>query len=219
MKIASLPGNSLFYTNLYILYQPGQSDCIVVDPGELQDETQEFLEQNGLVPAAYLLTHPHIDHFSGLCDFIAKWPAPVWLHPKGLRLYEEAAQQAAMFGLGAPDLPEIDNWYATPQDLEIGGMSLKIRHTPGHSPGCVILLFDEDDAEDGIPSVIAGDVLFSGSIGRADLPGGDMGVLLDSIKRELLTLPDETRVYSGHGPATTIGKERHSNPYLQGLSS
>ena len=219
MNIATLPGNSLFYTNLYVLFIPGETACLVVDPGELQPGTAQFLEQNGLIPAAYLLTHPHIDHVAGLHEFQERWPAPVWLHPEGLPLYRGVGQQAAMFGLDNPVLPEIDQWFAPPQHLEFGPLAVDIRHTPGHSPGCVSILFQEEDSEPDVPSVIVGDVLFAGSIGRTDLPGGSMSTLLRSIESELLCLPDTTKVYSGHGTPTTIGRERRSNPFLQELSS
>jgi glyoxylase-like metal-dependent hydrolase (beta-lactamase superfamily II) len=134
--------------------------------------------------------------------------APVMVHPADRPLYDRVAQQAAAFGLQAEPLPLPDQEWAHGAVTRVGGLAFTVRHTPGHSPGSVALV--------GEGVVFSGDVLFQGSIGRTDLPGGDYQTLIDSIERELLVLPDSTIVYSGHGPQTTIGAERRTNPFLTG---
>jgi glyoxylase-like metal-dependent hydrolase (beta-lactamase superfamily II) len=136
--------------------------------------------------------------------------APVHLHPDDLPLYQNLPQQGLWFGLrlSAPPAPEVALRHG--QLLRVGGVELEVRHTPGHSPGHVCFV--------GAGVVLGGDALFEGSIGRTDLPGGDYDTLIGSIRRELLTLPDATVVHPGHGPATTIGRERRTNPFLTGAA-
>jgi glyoxylase-like metal-dependent hydrolase (beta-lactamase superfamily II) len=132
----------------------------------------------------------------------------VLLHPADRPLYDRVQDQAAAFGLRADALPPPDQAWSQGEVVRVGGLTFTVRHTPGHSPGSVSLV--------GEGVVFSGDVLFQGSIGRTDLPGGDYQTLIDSIERELLVLPDSTIVYSGHGPQTTIGAERRTNPFLSG---
>jgi glyoxylase-like metal-dependent hydrolase (beta-lactamase superfamily II) len=135
----------------------------------------------------------------------------VWLHPADRQLYDAVAEQAAWFALPAPEAqPAPDRDLVAGQQLPLGGLSFEVRHAPGHSLGSVCFV--------GQGVVFSGDVLFAGSIGRTDLPGGDFETLIASIERELLSLPDDTIVYSGHGPETTIGRERRTNPFLTRIS-
>ena len=162
-----------------------------------------------------LLTHAHIDHFAGLSEWRRAWPAPVWLHPADLPLYAAAAEQAAMFGISCPELPPVDQHFEPERPFAVDSLELEVRFTPGHSPGSVSLVAAA--VAGARPAhVIVGDVLFCGGIGRTDLPGGDYQTLLSSIRGQLLSLPDDTVVLSGHGPATTIGRERRTNPFLTG---
>ena len=135
--------------------------------------------------------------------------ASIYLHPADRPLYDAVPDQAAWFGLSADPLPSPDRAFAAGDQLRVGTLTFEVRHAPGHSPGHVVLV--------GEGVVFGGDVLFQGSIGRSDLPGGDADTLLESIERELLVLPDSTIVYAGHGPATTIGAERRTNPFLAGV--
>ena len=135
----------------------------------------------------------------------------VWLHPADRTLYDAVREQAAGFGLALTEgMPAPDRDLVAGQPLKVGDLSFAVHHAPGHSPGSVCLV--------GHGVVFSGDVLFAGSIGRTDLPGGDFETLIASIERELLPLPDDTIVYSGHGPETTIGRERQTNPFLTGVN-
>jgi glyoxylase-like metal-dependent hydrolase (beta-lactamase superfamily II) len=134
----------------------------------------------------------------------------VYLHPADRVLYDHVAEQGTAFGMVAAAPPPPDRDFVAGDLLHVGALGFAVRHTPGHSPGSVSLI--------GAGAAFVGDVLFQGSIGRTDLPGGDFGALLRSIERELLSLPDDTIVYSGHGPHTTIGHERRHNPFLTGVA-
>jgi glyoxylase-like metal-dependent hydrolase (beta-lactamase superfamily II) len=168
------------------------------------------VQESGTKPVAIWLTHAHLDHVLGVPRIAAETGVPVWLHPADRPLYDAVPEQATWFGLAAPGLlPAPDRELAHGQRLQVGGLSFDIRHAPGHSPGSVCLT--------GHGIALSGDVLFAGSIGRTDLPGGDFETLIASIERELLSLSDDTIVYSGHGPETTIGRERRTNPFLTGV--
>jgi len=157
---------------------------------------------------AIWLTHAHIDHVLGVPRLKADTGAPVYLHPGDRVLYDHVPEQASAFGMRAAALPPPDRALAHGDRLRVGALEFHVRHAPGHSPGSVVF--------EGHGMAFAGDVLFQGSIGRTDLPGGDFETLLKSIERELLTLPDSTIVYCGHGPETTVGRERRANPFLTG---
>lgn len=156
--------------------------------------------------SAIWLTHAHIDHVMGVAEVKRRTGAPIFLHPADRELYDAAPRQAEWFGLRLAPLPAPEHTLAHGDTLTIGGYRFEVRHTPGHSPGSVSFV--------GNGMVLGGDVLFAGSIGRTDLPGGDLPTLLTSIQRHFLTLPDSTAVRSGHGPETTIGVERLTNPFL-----
>ena len=209
LEIVPIP-NGQFAENCYLVYDPAHAETVLVDPGE---EPERFLAEArrlGRTIGAIWITHAHVDHISGVAAVREQTGAPVHLHPDDLPLYENLAQQGLWFGLrlSAPPAPEVALRHG--QRLRVGGVELEVRHTPGHSPGHVCFVAP------GV--VLGGDVLFEGSIGRTDLPGGDYDTLIASIRRELLPLPDATVVHPGHGPATTIGRERRTNPFLTGAA-
>ena len=209
MKIVQIP-NGVFAENCYVVVDEQAGECAIVDPGEEAGLILHKVKDTGAKPVAIWLTHAHIDHVLGVPEVAAKTGAPIWLHPADQPLYDAVPDQAAWFGLAPPGpLPAPDHEMAPGAQVTVGGLRFDVRHAPGHSPGSVCLV--------GPGIVLSGDVLFAGSIGRTDLPGGDFETLIGSIERELLPLPDATIVYSGHGPETTIGRERRTNPFLTGV--
>ena len=209
MKIVPIP-NGVFAENCYLVVDERAGECAIVDPGEEAGLILHKVKGTGAKPVAIWLTHAHIDHVLGVPQVAAETGAEIWLHPADQPLYDAVPDQAAWFGLAPPGrLPAPDHEMAPGTQLVVGGLRFDVRHAPGHSPGSVCLV--------GPGVVLSGDVLFAGSIGRTDLPGGDFETLIASIERELLPLPDATIVYSGHGPETTIGRERRTNPFLTGV--
>jgi len=207
MKVVQIP-NGQFLENTYLVIDEDARACAVVDPGEEAGLILHQLAAAGVEPVAIWVTHAHLDHVLGVPRLERETGCPVFLHPADRQLYDHVPEQAAAFGLRADPLPPPDRTFAHGDVATVGGLRFAVRHTPGHSPGSVCLV--------GEGAVFCGDVLFSGSIGRTDLPGGDFETLIHSIERELLVLPDATIVYSGHGPETTVGQERRTNPFLTG---
>lgn len=205
MRVVQVP-NGVFLENTWLVVDAEAGECAIVDPGEEAGLILHKVAQTGARPVAIWLTHAHVDHVLGVPRVRAETGAPVFLHPGDRRLYDAVPQQALAFGLAADPLPPPDRSWAHGDVARVGGLEFTVRHVPGHSPGHVALV--------GHGVVFAGDVLFAGSIGRTDLPGGDFDTLIASIERELLPLPDATVVHSGHGPDTTIGQERRHNPFL-----
>lgn len=206
-RIIPVP-NGQFAQNCYLIGPEGGGDGVVVDPGEEADRILDEARRQGLTIRAIWLTHAHVDHILGVRAVRDATGAPIYLHPADRPLYDRMPAQAEWFGFRVEAPPPPDHELAPGDRLTVGDASIEVRHVPGHSPGSVCFVGDG--------AVISGDVLFQGSIGRTDLPGGSLERLLRSIREELLTLPDATVVYSGHGPATTIGEERRSNPFLTG---
>jgi len=205
LEILAIP-NGTFVQNCYLVYPHGSTEAAIVDPGEEADRILAEATKRGLRITAIWLTHAHIDHVMGIAAIREATGAPIYLHPADRPLYDNAPAQGLWFGVALSRLPPPDVELHHGDRLKLGDIALEVRHVPGHSPGHVVLVAPG--------AVLGGDVLFAGSIGRTDLPGGDHEALLAGIRRELLTLPDETIVYSGHGPPTTIGEERKSNPFL-----
>ncbi|MBN1351898.1 MBL fold metallo-hydrolase [candidate division KSB1 bacterium] len=195
-----------FSTNCYLLYDTASSQAIVIDPAEEDLELMQFICEMHLSLNMILLTHGHIDHISGAVDLQRQFQARIGMHQADEFLLEAAPEMARLFGLPEPEVPEPDFFFRDEQRLECGAATLKVIHTPGHSPGGVSFVFDE--------FVFAGDALFAGSIGRTDLPGGNYQKLIQSIKHRLLILDEKLVVYPGHGPETTICIEKLTNPYL-----
>lgn len=198
-----------FAENGYLVRVDGGSGALVIDPGAGAGEMAAVIEGEELDVLAVLLTHAHLDHVGGLARIREVTDAPIHLHPDDRPLYDAAPDQARAFGMAGPDLPEPERELSHGQSLTFGDVTFEVRHAPGHSPGHVILYGEADEV------AFVGDVVFQGSIGRTDLPGGDYQQLMHSIRRQVLTLPDETRLFPGHGPETTVGHERVGNPFLR----
>lgn len=195
-----------FGENGYVVSCPETRKCILIDPGAAVEEMLQAVESEGLDPEAIVLTHAHLDHVDGVAAAKRKTGAPIYLHPEDEPLYRQVAAQARWFGLEVEDPPSPDGELRHGQAIQVGDCRFEVRHTPGHAPGHVILV--------GPGVAIVGDCVFAGSIGRTDLPGGDFQTLMSSIRNEILTLPDDTVLYSGHGVETTVRHERVSNPFL-----
>lgn len=200
--------NGQFLQNCYLVADPETGDAAVVDPGEEAELFLRRLRTEGWTARAIWLTHAHLDHVLGVGRVAEATGAPIYLHPADRPLYDGLGEQGAWMGLRPTPPPPPDHTLADGDRLTVGAVTFEVRHVPGHSPGSVALV---------APGIaIVGDALFAGSIGRTDLPGGDTQTLLTSIRERLLSLPDETVVYAGHGPETTIGHERRTNPFLTG---
>jgi hydroxyacylglutathione hydrolase len=197
-----------FAQNAYLAWRDGSSNAVCIDPGSAVPEMLRVIEDAQLTIVAVLLTHAHLDHVEGVAALVRATHAPVYLHPDDRPLYDHVGQQALMFGMSVEEPSPVDYSLEHGQTVELGGVQYHVRHTPGHSPGHV--LFHVDAAG----CAFVGDVVFQGSIGRTDLPGGDYAQLITTIREQVLTLPDETRLLPGHGPATTVGHERATNPFL-----
>jgi glyoxylase-like metal-dependent hydrolase (beta-lactamase superfamily II) len=205
VKVVQIP-NGQFSENTYLVIDEATRACAIIDPGEESGLILDKLSEAGVTPVGIWITHAHVDHVLGVARLKDATGVPVYLHPADRPLYDRVPQQAIVFGMQAEPLPAPDRELAHGDVLAVGDLAFRVRHAPGHSPGSVVF--------EGHGAAFAGDVLFQGSIGRTDLPGGDFDTLRNSIERELLTLPDSTIVYSGHGPETTVGHERRTNPFL-----
>jgi len=197
----------VFQVNSYLLRCEATGETVVVDPGDEPEILLRRLEELEVEPVAILNTHGHLDHVAGNAAVKLRYGIPALMHDDDRFLIDTFAQQAAMFGLdleapAPPDAPLVPG-----DPYTFGKTELQILFAPGHSPGHVILLHED--------TAVSGDVLFAGSIGRTDLPGGDLPTLLRSIDEVVVPLGDSTRILPGHGPATTVGAERGSNPFLQ----
>lgn len=202
--IRTIP-NGRWVENCYLLADPDAGVAVLIDPGEEPERALAALRHGGWRLDAVWLTHGHVDHVLGVGEVQRATGAPIRLHPADRFLYDAAPgfveATSAPVEMPAPDLGWQDG-----EVVRVGRHPFTVRHTPGHSPGHVVFIGDE--------MVLGGDVLFAGSIGRTDLPGGDHATLLESIRQVLLPLPDTTTVHPGHGRPTTIGIERETNPFL-----
>lgn len=210
IKVATFTFND-FAENTYVL-QDETDECIIFDPGcykaNEQQQLLHFIDNSGLKPVALVNTHCHIDHILGNYFVSQAYKLPLQLHKTEEITMKEAASWGVMFNVDVSVQPE-QRIYITEKDtLKFGNSELKILFTPGHSRASLSFYNTESKL------IIAGDVLFNGSIGRTDLPGGDFDTLINSIRSQLFTLPDDFSVYPGHGPSTTIGQEKRTNPFL-----
>ncbi len=199
-----------FQENCYIIGDENTGEGALIDPGDEATRIALAVEQTHLDIGRIIITHAHIDHVGAVATLGDEYACPVLLHPEAEPMLQQMSTQAMMMGVRFGKVPKVDGYIQDEEVLEVGSLRLRALYTPGHAPGH--LSFYEEN--EGL--VLSGDALFAGSVGRVDLPGGSMEVLLRSIEERLLPLPDETRVYSGHGPATTIGDERATNPFLGG---
>lgn len=199
-----------FQENCYVVGDEQTGVGVLVDPGDEAMRIALLVERTGLEIEKILLTHTHIDHVGAVTALVKEYSCPVYLHREAEPMLAGLPSQAIMMGMRFGEVPDVDGYIEDGEAISVGDLELRALYTPGHAPGH--LAFHAPD--EGL--VIAGDALFAGSVGRVDLPGGDMRTLLESIEGKLLTLPDETRVLPGHGPETTIGQERAFNPFLQG---
>ena len=201
-----------FQENTYVLYDE-TGDCVIIDPGcygpEEKLELTNFIKQEKLKPSLLLNTHCHIDHILGNKYVAETWDLKLTIHKKEKELLAAAQEYGVNWGIFAEKSPEPSSFADEGDVIHFGKSTLEVLFTPGHSPGSICFY----NANDNI--CISGDVLFFQSIGRTDLPGGDFNTLIESIKQKLFRLPDDTIIYPGHGPATTILKEKKTNPFVK----
>ena len=222
MLVTGFPAGA-FAANCYVIAPAPGEECVIVDPG--QDAVggiEEILAEHRLKPVAVLLTHGHLDHMWSVAPVCGAKNIPAYIHPADRALLSDPARG---FPLGVDQQLFGGLTFSEPDDvleltdgltLKLAGVELTVDHAPGHTPGSVTFGRVAEHASPGV--MFSGDLLFAGSIGRTDLPGGDYQTMLASLARVCLPLPDETIVLSGHGPATTIGAERAGNPFLAGLA-
>jgi hydroxyacylglutathione hydrolase len=208
-----------FAANCYLVAPAPGEECVIIDPGQdAQRGIEELLDRYRLKPIAVLLTHGHIDHMWSVAPVCGAKGIPAYIHPDDREMLADPARGMSLMAkqqfLGGMTFSEPDDVKALRDDeiIPLAGLSFRVGHTPGHTPGSVTFRSAEDDVD----ALFTGDLLFAGSIGRTDLPGGDHETILRSLARTL-TLPDATVVLPGHGPTTTIGDERTTNPFLTGL--
>jgi len=200
-----------FYKNGFVVGCERTREAVIIDPGDEVDELIGVVRDYDVDVRHILLTHAHIDHITGVAAAKDAYDAPVYLHRDDLFLYEGAVQQGAMFGFRVRQPPPVDVYYDG-SPIEFGDYGVQVHHTPGHCPGGVCLQVGKKDERGA--HLFVGDTLFAGSIGRTDLPGGDYDVLMRSITGVLFPLGDAAIVHPGHGPDTTIGRERTTNPFV-----
>ena len=221
MLIQGFPAQ-LFGTNCFVVAPGPGEQCIVIDPGVgVTGQLEELIADHRLHPVAVLLTHGHLDHTFSVLPVCQARDVPAYIHPADRRALADPWWTLGL-PVGAPIFGATNLTFAEPddvrpltdgEDLKIAGLTFTVRHAPGHTEGSILLRTDTDQA----PVAFTGDVLFAGSIGRTDLPGGSMPAMLESLKTVILPMPDEVMVCPGHGPATTIGQERATNPFLREL--
>jgi hydroxyacylglutathione hydrolase len=198
-----------FKENCYLIVDPATQRAVLVDPGAEPEQLIEMVRASGAALEAIWLTHAHIDHIGAIAGVKRAWDVPLYLHPADQPLFDRGAIQAAAYGLPFDKPPNPDYELAEGDVLTVGSLPFDVFHVPGHAPGHVAFV--------GNGHMLGGDLLFAGSIGRTDLPLSDPERMIESLER-VAGLPDETVVYPGHGPITSIGRERATNPFLTGVA-
>lgn len=196
-----------FETNCYLVYCQENPKCLVVDPGAEPEKIFQAIAENNLEPTSIINTHGHVDHVGANKDIKDRFDIPLYIHESDSHMLRSVLQSGFAMVLGAKSSPPADIFMKDGDPLDIGGVRLRVIHTPGHSPGCICLF--------GNGLLLSGDTLFCRGVGRTDFPGGSWEELERSLREKIYTLPDDTVVFPGHGPATTIGQEKHSNPFIQ----
>lgn len=199
-----------FQENCYVVGDEATGTGVLFDPGDEAARIALAVERTNLEIEKIIITHAHIDHVGAVAALVDEYACPVLMHAEAEPMLKQLPSQALMMGLRFGKVPAVDGYVEDEEVVNVGGLAFTALYTPGHAPGHLAFY----SAEEGL--VISGDALFAGGVGRVDLPGGSMEVLMRSIKERLLTLPEETRVLSGHGPETTVGEERRHNPFLAG---
>lgn len=208
LEVTCFPGGA-FAENTYLLRCTKTNRAAAVDPGAATPRLIQALDRTGATLDDVFLTHAHIDHVEGIPILMERKPVPVWLHPSDLPIYEWSEKRARDFGINLPGpLPRPDHDLEPGDSITVGEQSVEVRFAPGHAPGHVIFYFAPGHL------ALVGDVIFNKSIGRTDLPFGDTQQLFRSIRAEVMTLPDSTRLLTGHGAETTVAEERLGNPFL-----
>ena len=203
-----------FFKNGYVVGCERTRHAIYIDPGDEVDQLLAAIAAQDLQVTQILLTHAHVDHVSGVAQAKRALGAPIYLHTDDLVIYQNAVRMGMMFGLTVEEPPPVDRFYEHDAVIAFGDYEVRVAHTPGHCPGGVCLaIFRNGDR--AAPHLFVGDTLFAGSIGRTDLPGGDYDTLLQAITGVLFKYPDDAIVYSGHGPETTIGREKATNAFVR----
>ena len=200
-----------FFKNGFVVGCERTHEAVLIDPGDEVEDLMATVRQLRLEVTHILLTHAHVDHVTGVAAAKEAFGVPVWLHEADLPLYEFAEQQGRLYGLTVRRPPPVDRFYDTSL-IRVGDYEVRVHHTPGHCPGGVCLQIGAAGVPG--PELFVGDTLFAGSIGRTDLPGGDYETLMRSIAEVLFPLGDDRVVHPGHGPDTTIGRERTTNPFV-----
>jgi hydroxyacylglutathione hydrolase len=198
-----------FHENCYVIGDQETGTGAVVDPGDEAARIALAVEQTNLEIGQILITHTHIDHVGAVAALVDEYACPILMHAEAEPMLKQLPTQALMMGLKFGKVPTVNRYVGDEEVLEVGNLKLKSLYTPGHAPGHLAFYVESEAL------VLSGDALFAGSVGRTDLFGGSIDLLMRSIDERLLTLPDETKVYPGHGPETTIGDERRHNPFLQ----
>ncbi|MDZ7859295.1 MAG: MBL fold metallo-hydrolase [Candidatus Krumholzibacteriota bacterium] len=196
-------------TNSYVLYCPVTKEAVIIDPGGEAQKIKESIDENSLNPTGVILTHGHSDHMASAADILKNYNIGLAIHSDDIDTMKKSIEEAPLWGLGEIEEPAVERLLKEGDKIKVGSITGSVLSTPGHTKGGISLKFDG--------FVLAGDTLFAGSIGRTDFFGGDRETLLNSIRLKLLELPDDTVVYCGHGPSTTIGDEKRRNPFINGM--
>ena len=196
--------------NTYVIHEKDNAAALIIDPGASLSQLEEYLTPNNLKPTHIFCTHAHVDHVRSAALLQKNYGAKLYIHKSDAPILEQTNEFSKLYSLPSIDVPKIDHTFSDEEEIIFLSSNIKIFHTPGHSPGCVCIYTNE--------MLFSGDTIFKESIGRTDLPGSDESAIFDSIENKIMKLPDEVKIYTGHGESTTVGHERKNNPFLGGRS-